>query len=476
MRQRYKPPANFRLTASRTPSPEPIEIVGGLALLAEAPADPTNPSYPMSVVVNGTPRTRVLGTPGAGEYRVMAQSVLGADGRQYAEYLAVLEFHASDDGQTGTADYWRAGTVLTGEWYAALIEFLTPMYGVTPADLPAATTDVTRRGRPGDVAYLTDGSIVWSDGYQWNDAGTIPANRGSIFSAHQIHAAIDGAYVPPPPIEVDFSAAHGVASAIDASYLAPGNVSGDYTAAHAIAAAIDAAYAQLDQSGGYTAARTLGMSADGSYAAPGVVSGDYSASRTIGATIDGSYSAPGGGSASDDFNRGAGTLGANWSTISGLNAPQITASNVVNTASAPGGARYTATTYTSNQFSSIEYLGGAANTVGTGPAVRVQSGATTFYWAEVAPYDDGEGYFGYTLKLYRCVNGTYTQIGSTYDATMVDPIGLNFRIEANGTSIVVKQGANTRISTTDSNISGGQPGFVLRNTSDTLDDWSGGDL
>ena len=69
----FKPPVNFRATASRVVAPEAFTVSGGVGLLAEAPADPSLPSFPMVVTVNSVLYTRVTGTPAANQYRVKTQ-------------------------------------------------------------------------------------------------------------------------------------------------------------------------------------------------------------------------------------------------------------------------------------------------------------------------------------------------------------------------------------------------------------------
>ena len=165
----WKPPVNYRTSAVVTPTPEAFEIgADGVALLAEAPADPSNVATPMTVTVGGNARTRVTGSPAAGQYRVKTQSVIYADLAAHTEYLPLLEFHSSDAGLSGTCSYYRTGTVVTTEFYQSMIAFLRPLTGyASSATLPAPTTDPTQRGCPGDMAFTTGGQLYYSDGTQW---------------------------------------------------------------------------------------------------------------------------------------------------------------------------------------------------------------------------------------------------------------------------------------------------------------------
>lgn len=189
----YRPPVNYRGAAVHISAPESFTIEGGVALLSEAPADPTDGTTPVIVTVGGNPRTRVTTAPGAGEFRVMTQTVIGANGQPYVEHLPLLQFNAADEGLSGTADYYQTGTVFTAEWFASLIAFLTPLIGAsTVGDLPTPTMDLTRRGRRGDLAILSDSSMYYSDGSAWNYiSGQV---QGTVAGATTLAAAMQMAF------------------------------------------------------------------------------------------------------------------------------------------------------------------------------------------------------------------------------------------------------------------------------------------
>lgn len=185
--------------------------------------------------------------------------------------------------------------------------------------------------------------------------------------------------------------------------------------------------------------------------------------------------AAGGGTAvSDNFNRANGGLGANWTTQTGHSAPQISGNQIANIF-AGYGARYSGATFNGNQYSSMlsGFSSGTFGAAGSnGVAVRMQSGAHTFYC--LCAGDDGEG-GGTSIKLWRVVAGTATQLGTTWS----DPGFTHLRLEANGSILTAKWSANgttwTTLGTaTDSNITGGEPGFL--GTDGGNDDWAGGDL
>ncbi len=219
---RYKAPRNYRSSAiqivgeaikiGRWPSAADAPWLGaevtsdlttrgtGIALLAEAPADPSLPLYPMAVTVDGVPYTRVVGqgAPAAGQYRVKTQTIIGADGQPHLEHLPVLEFLEADIGKTGSVDYYATGTVLTTELFAALIEFLSPLVNVGSIPLLQSTYPAgSAEGRAGRLAFLADGSCYFSDGAVWRRyvsgtgdpastaaiAGTISVGQDAVFDA-----------------------------------------------------------------------------------------------------------------------------------------------------------------------------------------------------------------------------------------------------------------------------------------------------
>lgn len=255
MAQRYKPPVNFRAVPSRTV--EAFDISGGFALLAEAPADPTNGATPLVVTVNGFARSRAPGVPGVGEYRVLTQAVIGADGQSHTEWLPVLQFNAADEGQSGSADYYRTGTVLTAEWYAALLAFVTPLVVNTEPELPAPTMDATLRGRPGDTAYV-GGAIYFSDGLVWNKAGAaVGASASLLGSIGGVRAVLNGSITTAIRLAGAMSGAASVAGTFNAPAAAlagsadagPAVTTGALTTAIRLAGAITAA---ATETGGLT--------------------------------------------------------------------------------------------------------------------------------------------------------------------------------------------------------------------------------
>jgi hypothetical protein len=239
----WKSVHDARSAASRTPVPEAISVVGGIAMLAEAPADPSDPTTPMVVTIGGQARTRVTGTPSAGQYRVRV-----SDTPVGPEWLPELELHASDEGLAGTADYYRTGTIVTALRWESLIAFCSPIMGLADqAALEVAyppSVAPWAEARPGRIAVTDDGVVYYSTGAAWVPmAGGSPKWSGSRGDSLTAGATQDAAYQP------------------------AGSGAGSAEAAAVIGAAQDATFAGLNQTGDATAAATMAAAQDATYQA-----------------------------------------------------------------------------------------------------------------------------------------------------------------------------------------------------------------
>lgn len=256
----FKLPVNYRAAAVHLP-PESFTVSGGSALLAEAPIDPAQAS--IAIYVAGSPRQRVEHDPAPGEYRLVMQTVYGPDGEPHVTPLPLLQFHASDEGLSGLADYYGSGTVLTAQFFAMLMAFLTPITGVANeaalADLYPPTSDPTRRGRIGDIAFTADGSGYFSNGEKWTPFSLSGQMRAGSFSiAHAIALAFDAGYVG-PALDGELSIDLSVGIEIDGVYYEPGNLFAQAALAHSIAIEADAIQ---DEIGDMTLAHALDLLAD----------------------------------------------------------------------------------------------------------------------------------------------------------------------------------------------------------------------
>src|SRR5689334_5826 len=177
--------------------------------------------------------------------------------------------------------------------------------------------------------------------------------------------------------------------------------------------------------------------------------------------------------ASDDFNRANGGLGANWTTTTGENAPEINSNACRANPGAAGtyGARYTATSAPDDQYAEV-VLGSNISSVsdeGTGAACRIASGAQTHYLEQTNTSE---------TRLYECVAGSFTQLGSDGSTGTT---GDTFRLKCSGSDISVEKNGTTIIGpTTNSSITSGNFGIWSTATPSGVfgdaDSWAGGDL
>jgi hypothetical protein len=174
-----------------------------------------------------------------------------------------------------------------------------------------------------------------------------------------------------------------------------------------------------------------------------------------------------GTSASDDFNRADGALGAGWTATSD-GAMSIASQQVVGKAWADSGTIRTAESYPSDQFSQITVT---ATPLSGGQwvaaAVRMQSGGQTayaglYYWNFGSP----------ELMLFKRTGGAWAQLGGTYNSGTLTA-GTQLRLVATGSTIAFQQNGLSRISVTDTSFTGGAPGIMASGNA-TADNWSGG--
>ena len=174
-----------------------------------------------------------------------------------------------------------------------------------------------------------------------------------------------------------------------------------------------------------------------------------------------------GTSASDDFNRANGGLGANWTAISD-GAMSISSQQVIGTVGATTGATRTAETYPSDQFSQIQVTSTAlSGGQWIAAAVRMQSAgqnayAGLYYWNFGSP----------ELMLFERSGGSWTQLGGVYNSGALTA-GTQLKLVAAGSTISFLQNGVQRLSVTDTTLTGGAPGIIAFGNS-TADNWSGG--
>src|SRR6185312_7579835 len=167
-----------------------------------------------------------------------------------------------------------------------------------------------------------------------------------------------------------------------------------------------------------------------------------------------------------DFNRANGGLGSRWSAVSD-GALTISSQVVVGT-SATAGAIRTAEAYTGDQSSQVEVtstqLSGGQ---WMGPAVRMQNGGQNMYLG-IYFWNSGTQ----QLRLYKRTAGNWVQLGSSYSSGAL-AAGTQLKLTASGSTISLAQNGVTRISVTDSSVTGGSPGLMTFGTA-RGDNWVGG--
>jgi Putative esterase len=173
-----------------------------------------------------------------------------------------------------------------------------------------------------------------------------------------------------------------------------------------------------------------------------------------------------GTSASDNFNRADGGLGANWTAISD-GGMTIASQQVVGTAAQVTGDTWTANTFGSDQYSEVQVTSTSMSGIQwVGPAVRVQNGGQDGY---VGIYSWNSG--SPVLELFERSGGSWTQLGAYNSGPLA--AGTKLRLVALGNSISFMVNGVQRIGISDSSLSTGAPGIMAFDSA-TADNWSAG--
>lgn len=178
--------------------------------------------------------------------------------------------------------------------------------------------------------------------------------------------------------------------------------------------------------------------------------------------------------ASDNFTRANGGLGANWTTISGFVAPQISSDVVItNAIGTDSAAFYSAITWPNDHYSEFTIVSNSTSSDATIPIVRCSPSAATFYYALIA----GPLGSGITVQIKSSIAGTHAVL-STGTATIntgnivrLDVLGDALTLSVNGNSVLTAAGGGA--------VSSGSPGFWIYVDSGTitdseLDSWTAG--
>ena len=173
-----------------------------------------------------------------------------------------------------------------------------------------------------------------------------------------------------------------------------------------------------------------------------------------------------GTSASDDFNRADGGLGANWTAISD-GAMSIASQQVIGTAAKVTGDTWTANTFGGDQYSEVQVISTSMSGIQwVGPAVRVQNGGQDGY---VGIYSWNSG--SPVVELFKRSGGGWAQVGAYNSGPLA--AGTKLRLVALGNSISFMVNGVQRIGITDSSFSSGAPGIMAFDSA-TADNWTAG--
>jgi hypothetical protein len=168
----------------------------------------------------------------------------------------------------------------------------------------------------------------------------------------------------------------------------------------------------------------------------------------------------------DNFNRIENPLAGNWTTVTDRNGLKATGTICAGSTAGVGNASYwNADAFNDNQYSLAEIKGGGTY---QGTIIRVSAVANTFYFLDVVSDS--------AISLYKCINGSYSQIGSQAAANCT--AGHIVKIDANGTTITCYVDGASKISETDSAIASGSAGLEVYDNYLIygFDNWEGGNV
>ena len=179
-------------------------------------------------------------------------------------------------------------------------------------------------------------------------------------------------------------------------------------------------------------------------------------------------------SGSDNFNRSNGALGANWTTVNGDGAFNVSSNTAVGAAGGNNnnaGDYWSGTTFGSNQFSQIEVTS-TQPAQGTWLAATVRVQNTLYGDLYAGLYFNNWG--TYEFMIFKRVGAAWSEIDSGAYVTSALSAGTQLKLVATGSTIYFQKNGTTVLSTTDTSLTGGQPG-IEASGSDQLDNWVGGD-
>ena len=162
---------------------------------------------------------------------------------------------------------------------------------------------------------------------------------------------------------------------------------------------------------------------------------------------------------SDDFNRANGSLGAGWSNVSDGGLVIASQAAAGSAASGISGDIRTGESYTSDQYSQVEVTSGAmSGGQWIGPMVRAQNGGQSayvglYFWNYGSP----------ELMVFKRSGGGWSQLGAAYNSGKL-AAGTQLKLVVVGSTITFQQNGVTRVTATDTSLSGGAPGIMSYGT------------
>lgn len=162
----------------------------------------------------------------------------------------------------------------------------------------------------------------------------------------------------------------------------------------------------------------------------------------------------------------ANPIGGNWTTVAGLSAMRRVSNQIANSGSdADSGAYYNAVTPPNDQWAECTL---AATGTYSSPAICVSTSAQSMYWL---------GYVGYASQwgILSWVSGSFNELGLS-TGTNTPNAGDVLYLEKQGTTLVAKVNGVTKITLTDSALTGGRGGVHQYEASARITNWSVGDF
>jgi hypothetical protein len=178
-------------------------------------------------------------------------------------------------------------------------------------------------------------------------------------------------------------------------------------------------------------------------------------------------------SASDDFNRADGGLGANWLVSPDTTDDPTTLAIVSNQVKTSDGAHNSGSIWVGSAASddqyaqlTIEALPGASNWLAVG--VRMSGNGKNQYI--VIAYNNAGTY---VLQLFKRIGGVYTSLGGEVWPSPI--VGDVIKLAVIGNSLTAYQNGVPIVGATDSDLTWGQPGIATFSTQ-PMDNWSAGNI